>query len=296
MFGFPGGSVVKNPSTCQCRRLGFNFWLGIFPEEGNRNLLQYSCLGKPMDCYSPWGCKRDRHEWMTEWENNSVLLCSVAKSCPTHYFVNGSMSGFPAVHYLWNLHKLMSIESVMPSSHFILCHILLLLPSIFASIRVFSNESALHIRWPNYWSFRFSISPSNKYSGLISFRIEWFDLFAVQGTLQHHNLKASIHQHWAFFMVQLSDLYMTTRKTIALIMQTFVGKVMSLLLNILSRFAIAFLPRSKNLLISWLQSPSAMILELKKTKVCHCFHFSSIYLPRSDGTRCHDLSFLNAEF
>ena len=155
----------------------------------------------------------------------------------------------------------MSIESVMPSNHLILCHPFLLLLSIFPSIRGFSKESVLCIRWPKYWSF--SISPSNEYSGLISFRIEWFDLFAVQGTLQHHNLKASIYQHWAFFMVQLSDLYMITRKTIALIMQTFVGKVMSLLFNILSRFVIAFIPRSKSLLISWLQLPFAVILQSK---------------------------------
>ena len=145
--------------------------------------------------------------------------------------------------------KLMSIESVMPSNHLILCHPLLLLPSIFSSIRVFSNESALRIRWPKYW--RFSISLSNEYSGLISFRINWFDLLAVQGTLksllQHHSSKASILQHSAFFIVQLSHPYMATGKTIALMRQTFVGKVMSLLFNILSRFVIAFLPKGKHL-------------------------------------------------
>ena len=155
----------------------------------------------------------------------------------------------------------MSIESVMPSNHLILCHPLLLLPSIFPSIRVYSNESVLCIRWPKYWSFSFSISPSNEYSRLISFRIDWFDLFAVQGTLksllQHHSSKASILQHSAFFMVQLSYPYMTTGKTIALTRWTFVGKVMSLLFNMQSRFVIVFLPRSKCLLISWLQSPSA---------------------------------------
>ena len=144
----------------------------------------------------------------------------------------------------------MSINSVVPSNHFILCHPLLLLPSIFPSIRAFSNESALSFKWPKHWSIRFSISPSNKYSGLISFRIDWFDL-AVQGTLksllQHHSLKASILQHSAFFIVQLSHPYITTGKTIALTRWTFVGKVTSLLFNMLSRFATAFLSRSKSL-------------------------------------------------
>ena len=169
----------------------------------------------------------------------------------------------------WSLLKLMSIESVMPSNHLILCHPLLL-PSMFPNIRFFSNKSVLHIRWPMYWSFSFSISPSNEYSGLISFRINWFDLLAVQGTLkcliQHHSSKASILWHSAFFMVQLSHPYMTTGKTIALTRQTFVGKVMSLPFNMLSKFVMAFLPRTKHLLISWLQSPSAVILEPKKIK------------------------------
>ena len=152
-------------------------------------------------------------------------------------------------------------------NHLILCPYLLLLPSIFPRIRVFSNELAFPIRWPKHWSFSFGISPSNEYSGLISFRIDWFYLFAVQGTLKRLlQPKASILQHSAFFMVQLSYLYMTTGKTIALTIQTFVGKVMSLLFNMLSRFVIAFLPRSKYLLISWLQSPSAVILEPKKIK------------------------------
>ena len=187
--------------------------------------------------------------------------------------------------------------SVMPSNHLILCCPLLLPPSIFPSIRVFSSESVLHIRWPKYWSFSFSISPFNEYSGLISFRMDWLDLLAVQGTLknllQHHSSKASILQHSAFFIVQLSHPYMTTGKTIALTRQIFIGKVMSLLFNMLSRLVIAFLPRSKHLLISWLQSPSAVILETKK--VCHCFHCFPLYLPRSDGTGCHNLSFLNVE-
>jgi len=166
-----------------------------------------------------------------------------------------------------SLLKFMSIKSVMPSNHLILCHPLLL-PSIFPSIRVFSSESVLHIKWPKYWSFNFSISPSNEYSGLISFRMDWLDLLAVQGTLksllQHHSSKLSILWHSAFFIVQLSHPYLTTGKTIALIRWTFVGKVMSLLFNILSRLVITFLPRSKRLLISWLQSPSAVILEPKK--------------------------------
>ena len=164
------------------------------------------------------------------------------------------------------LSKLMSIESVMPSNH-LLCCPFLLPPSIFPSIRVFSNESVLHIRWSKYWSFSFSISPSNEYSGLISFRIDWLDLLAIQGTLksllQHPSLKASILWCSAFFMVQLSHPYMTTGKTIALTRRIFVGKVMSLLFNILSRLVITFLPRSKYLLISWLHLPSAVILEPK---------------------------------
>ena len=167
-----------------------------------------------------------------------------------------------------SLLRLMSTESVMPSIHLI--RPLLLLPSIFPSIRVFSHESALCIRWPKYWSFSFNISPFNEYLGLISFRIDWLDLLAVQGTLksllQYHSSKASILRHSAFFIVQLSHPYLTTGKTIALTRQTFVGKVMFLLFYILSRLVIAFLPRSKCLLISWLQSPSAVILERKKIK------------------------------
>ena len=164
----------------------------------------------------------------------------------------------------------MSFESVMPSNHLILCRPLLLLPSILCSIRVFSNESALCIRWPKYWSFSFNISPSNEHPGLISFRMDWLDLLEVQGTLksllQHHSSKASILQCSAVFIVQLSHPYMTTGKTIALTKWTFVDKVMSLLFNMLSRLVITFLPRSKCLLISWLQSPSAVILEPRKIK------------------------------
>ena len=162
----------------------------------------------------------------------------------------------------------MSIKSVMPSSHIILCCPLLLVLPIAPSIRVFSNESTLHIRWVKYWSFSFIISPSNEHPGLISFSMDWLDLLAVQGTLksllQHYSSKVSILQHSAFFTVQLSHPYMTTGKTIALTIQTFVGKVMSLLFNMLSRLVITFLPRSKRLFISWLQSPSAVILEPPK--------------------------------
>ena len=171
----------------------------------------------------------------------------------------------------WSLLKLMSIESVMPSNYLILSCPLLLKPSILPSIRVFFSESVLCIRWPKYWSFSFSMSPSNKYSGLISFRIDWLDLLAVQGTLrsllENHSSKASVLQLSAFFIVQLSHPYMTTGKTIALTRRIFVGKVMPLLLNMLSRLVITFLPRSKRLLISWLQSPSAVIWSPKIIKL-----------------------------
>ena len=195
-----------------------------------------------------------------------------------------------------SLLKLVPIESMMPTNHLILCCPLLLLPSIFPNIRVFSNELALRIRWPKYWSF--SISPSDEYSRLISFMIDWFDLLEVQGTLksllQHHSLKASIPQHSAFFMIQLSYPYMTTGKTIALTMQTFVSKVMSLLFNMLSRLVIAFLPRSKRLFMAAVTICSDF--GARENKVCHCFHCFPIYLLWSDGTRCHGLSFLNVEF
>ena len=188
--------------------------------------------------------------------------------------MNCSTSGFSVFTISQSLLKFMFIESAMPSSHLILCHPLFLLPSIFPSIRVFSNESALRMRWPKYWSCSFNISPSNEHSGLISFRMDWLDLLAVQGTLnsllQHHSSKASILRHSAFYIVQLSHAYITTGKTTALTRWTFVGKVMSLLLNMLFRLVIHFLPRSKHLLISWLQSPSAVILEPQKI-VSHCF-------------------------
>ena len=176
----------------------------------------------------------------------SVQFCSVVQSCPTLCDpMNRSMPGLPVHHQLPEFTQTQSIESVMPSSHLILCRPLLLLPSIFSSIRVFSNESVLRMRWPKYWSFSFSISPSNEQLGLISFRMDWLDLLAVQGTLkslfQHHSSKASILQCSAFFTVQLSHPYMTTGKTIALTRRTFVGKVMSLLLNMLSRLVITLI-------------------------------------------------------
>ena len=173
-----------------------------------------------------------------------------------------------AITNTWSLLKLVSIKLVIPSNHFFLCHPLLLLSSVFPSIRVFSNELVLCIRWLKYWSFSFSISPSNEYSGLIFSRMDWMDLLALQRTLksllQHHSSKASILQHSSFFIAQLSNLYKTTGKTIALTRCTFVSKVMSLLFNMLSRLVIAFLPRNKRLLISWLQSSSAVILEPQK--------------------------------
>ena len=184
----------------------------------------------------------------------------------------------------------MSIESVMPSNHLILCCPLLFLPSIFPSIRVFSNESALCNRWPKYWSFSFNISPSNEHPGLISFKMDWLDLFAVQGTLtsllQHHSSKALILQHSAFFTVQLSHPYVTTGKTIALTRWNFVDKVMSLFFNMLSRLVITFLPRSERVLISWLQSPSAVILEPPKIK--------SATVSTVSPSICHEVMGLDA--
>ena len=193
----------------------------------------------------------------------------------------------------------MSIELVMPSNHLILCHPSPSLPAFnLSQHQGLSNESALCISWPKYWNFSLSLSPSNEYSGLISIRIYCFDFLVVQGTLKslppHHSSKASIFWHSAFFMVQLSHPYMTTGKTIALTRRTFVGKVMSLLFNMLSRLVITFLPRSKCLLIAWIQSLSAVILELKKIKSITVSTFP-IYLPWSDGTGCHDLNFLNVE-
>ena len=194
--------------------------------------------------------------------------------------------------------RLMSIKSVMPSSHLILCRPLLLLSPIPPSMRVFSNDSALRMRWPKYWSFSFSISPSKEHPGLISCRMDWLDLLAVQGTLksllQHHSSNASILQQSAFFMVQLLHPYMKTGKTLALTRWTFVGKVMSLIFNMLSKLVITFLPRSKRLLISWLHSPSAVILDPLKNKVSQFSLFSHLFAMKC-GTGCHDLSFLNVE-
>ena len=192
-------------------------------------------------------------KWFTSL--HSVQFSSVTQSCLTlcnpHWLQHPKLPcPPPATRAYWN------IKLVMPSNHLILCHTLLLLPSIFPSIRVFPNESVLYIRWPNYWSFSFIISPSSEYSGLISFRMDWLDLLAVQGTLksllQHHNSKASVLRYSAFFIVQLLHPYMATGKTIALTTQTFVGKVMCLLFNMQSRLVINFLSRSKRLLISWL--------------------------------------------
>ena len=192
------------------------------------------------------------------------------------------MLDFPVHHQFPELFKFMAIESVISSNHLMLCRPLLLLPSILPSIWVFSNESVLRIRWPKYWSFSFSISPSNDIQDSQSFRLDWFDLLAVQRTLknlpQHHSSKASGLQHSAFFIVQLSHPYMTTVKTIALTRLIFVSKAMSLIFNMLSSLVTAFIPRSKHLLISRLKSPSAVILEPKKIK-SHSFHCFLIYLP-----------------
>ena len=218
----------------------------------------------------------DRGVWRATVWFSSVQLLSYVRLFVTPWTVARQAS--LSITNSRSLLKLMSIQSVIPFNDLILCHPLLP-PSVFPSIRVFSSESFLHIRCPNYWSFSFSISPSNEYSGLISCRMDGLDLLAVQGTLksllQHHSSKASILWCSAFFMVQLSHPYMTSGKTIALTRWTFVDKVIYLLFNMLSRLVIIFFPKEQGLLISWLQSPSAVILELKKV-VSHCF---PIYLP-----------------
>ena len=228
--------------------------------------------------------------------------CSVAQLCLTLCNpMDWSMPGYPILHHL--------LELAQTYIHWVGDAIQLSHPLSSPSLPAFnlsqhhglSNESALRISWPEYWSLSFSISPSNEYSALISFRMDWFDLFAVQGTLkcllQHHSSKTSVLWCLAFFMVQLSHPYMTTGKTIALTRQIFVGKVMSLLFHMLSRFVIALLLRSKCLLFSCLQSLSlGSDFGAQENKVCHCFHCFLIYLPWSNGTGCHDLSFLNAEF
>ena len=210
-----------------------------------------------------WKNPMDRGAWQS-----TVQFSSVAQSCPTLCDLTAAQKTSLSIANTRSLLKLTSIESAMPSNHLILCHPLLLLPPIPPSIRVFSNKSTLHIRWPKYWSFSFSISPSSEHPGLISFMMDWLDLLAVQGTLksflQHHSAKAPIRWHSAFCIVQLSHPYMTTGKTTDLTRQTFVGKVMSLLFNMLSRLFVTFLPRRKHL--SRLQSPSAAILEPKKIK------------------------------
>ena len=235
-------------------------------------------------------------------------ISSVQSLSPVYLFVTPwagahkaslSISNSLSVTNSKSLLKLMSIKSVTPSNHLILCHPFLLPPSIIPSIRVFSNESALCIRWPKYWSFSFSISPFNEISGVISLWMDWFDLLLVQGTLksifQHHGSKASSLWCLAFFILQFSHPYMTTGKIIALTRGTFVGKVMSLLFNILSMLVIAFLPRNK-----CLNFMAAVTIcsdsGAQENKVCLCFHCFPIYLPLCDGTRCHDLSFLNVEF
>ena len=218
---------------------------------------------------------------LEEGKQKHIQFSSVAQSCLTLCNpMNPAPQASLSITSSWSLPKLMSIESAMPSNHLILCHPLLLLPPIPPSIRVFSNESALLMRWPKYWSFSFSIIPSKEHPGPISFRMDWLNLLVVQGTLksllQHHSSKASILWCSAFFMVQLSHPYMTTGKTIALTRQTFVGKVLSLLFNMLSRLVITL--RSKCPLISWLQSPSSVILEPPKIKSLS-FHCFPIYLP-----------------
>ena len=220
--------------------------------------------------------------------------------CPTlRDPMDCSTPGFPVHHQLPELtqtHVHHVRDATQPSHP---SHPLLLPPSMFPRIRIFSSELVLHILWPKYWSFSFSISPPNEHPGLISFRMDWLGLLAVQRTLksllQHHSSKASILWHLAFFIVQFAHPYMITRKTIGLTRWTFVDKVMSLLFNMLSRLVIIFFLRSKRLLISWLQSLSAMILEPNKI-VSQCFCYFPMYLPWSDGTGCHDLSFLNVEF
>ena len=230
---------------------------------------------------------------------SSVQFSSFTQSCLTLCDPMDSTPGFPVYHQLPELTQTYVhwVGDVIQTSHPLWS--LLLPPSIFPSIRVFSNDLVLWFRWSKFWSFSFSISLSNEYSRLISFRMDWLDLLAVQRTLksliQHHSSKTSIIHLSAFFTVQLSHPYMTSGKTIALTRWMFVGKVMSLLFNMLSRLVITFLPRSKHLLISWLQSPSVVILQPPK-EVSLCFHCFPIYFPWSDGTTCYDRSSLNVEF
>ena len=229
-----------------------------------------------------------------------VQFSSVSQSCPTLCdLMNRSTPGLPVHHQLLEFtqtHVHRVGDAIQPSHPLSSPSPLAPNPS---QIRVFSNESTLRMRWPKYWSFSFNISPSDEHPGLVSFRMDWLDLLAIQGTLkgllQHHSSKASIHWHSAFFIVQFSHSYMTTEKIIALTRWTFVGKVMSLLLNMLSRLLITFLPRSKHLLNFMAAITICSDFGAPKNKVWHCFHCFPIYFPWSDGTRCHDLSFLNVE-
>ena len=243
--------------------------------EGNGTPLQYPCLENPMGRGAWWATVHGIAESRTWLSSFHSLTCEAFSSVKSLSHVRlfatpwiAARQASLSITNSWSSLKLTSIELVMPSSHLILFCPLLLLPPIPPSIRVFSNESTLRMRWPKYWNFSFSIIPSKEIPGLISFRMDWLDLLAVQGTLnsllQHHSSKASIFWRSAFFKVQLSHPYMTTGKTIALTTWIFVSKIMSLFFNTLSRLVITFLPRSKHLLISWLQSPSAVILEPQK--------------------------------
>ena len=244
------------------------FYLNFIPKQFSLQLhLNTTCL-----CVCVWTATNKMSKSRLSWRS-MLIFSSVQSLSGVRLFATPWIAPRQASLSITNSRswpRLTSIESVMPSRHLILCHPLLLLSPIPPSIRVFSNESARRMRWPKYWSFSFSIIPSKEISGLISFRRDWLDLLAVQGTLksllQHHSSKASILRRSAFFTVQLTHPYMTTGKTIALTRRTFIGKVMSLLFNMLSRLVITFLPRSKHLLISWLQSPSAVILEPRKIK------------------------------
>ena len=266
--------------------MGYLFLLqGIFQTQGsNLGLLHY---------------RQILYHWATKKTISSVWFSWVQSLSRLQLFVTpwtAAHQASPSITNSQSLLKLMSIESVMASNHLILCRPLLLLPAIFPSIRVFSNESVLCIRWPKYCSFSFSISPSKEYSGLISFRIDWFGLLAVQGTLksllQHHNSKASVLRCSAFLWSNTHIHTWLLEKQWLWLDGTFICTVMSLLFDTLSRFVIVFIPRSKRLLISCLQSPSAMVLELKRRKsVCHCCQCFPIYLLWNDGTKCHALSF-----
>ena len=287
----PPGSSVHGDSPGKNTEVGCHALLqGIFPTQGStqvsRIIGRFFTVWATREVPSNSNCLNLTKEWYLIWSYNSLLsqtfqfliniymeiqFSSVQSLSHVRLFATPWIQHAKAslsITNSWSSLRLTSIESVMPSSHLILCLPLLLLPPIPSSIRVFSNESTLQMRWPKYWIFSFSIIPSKEIPGLISFRMDWLDLLVVQGTLksllQHHLSKTSILRCSAFFTVQLSHPYMTTGKTIALTTQTFVGKVMSLLLNMLSRLVITFLPRSKRLLISWLQSPSALILEPKK--------------------------------